>query len=506
MKKAVQSFLFTLVLTLCAQAAVIKTNVYDVLTNSGTPLKGTVTFFLVAADTTAVYSPNGLIVKGASITVALNSAGRYDVALWPSASLSPESYYVAYYAAPNTVSRTFLGLYSIPVVVTTTPRLISPYLVTDANKNLRFVFASELSVQSLGGGTAAVTSVFGRTGAVVAAANDYTFAQIGSKPTTLSGYGITDAAAVSHTHILSDLAQSGATTNQVPQWNGLAWVPATVSGGGGSVTSVFGRTGAVVAAANDYTFAQLASKPTTLAGYGIADAAPVTGGNVLNLNSQRTIYVPDQTNFTGTLYIGNGGTTLSHATGTEGQYNLLMGFGAGLLMTGGSYNVGMGAQALFNCSTCNNNVGMGTTGLYGVTTGYSNTAVGSNAGSAISTGIGNTILGSQSGGGLTTGTYNTILGANISGLTAALNQTVIVADGLGNARFRADTTGATIFGLVKVQSSGVIEYASVTFAALPAGTNNGSMIYCSNCTIAATCATGGTGAFAKRINSAWVCN
>jgi len=38
------------------------------------------------------------------------------------------------------------------------------------------------------------------------------------------------------------------------------------------VTSVFGRTGAVVAAANDYTFAQLASKPTTLAGYGITDA------------------------------------------------------------------------------------------------------------------------------------------------------------------------------------------------------------------------------------------
>jgi len=37
-----------------------------------------------------------------------------------------------------------------------------------------------------------VSSVFGRTGAVVAASNDYTFAQIGTKPTTVSGYGITD--------------------------------------------------------------------------------------------------------------------------------------------------------------------------------------------------------------------------------------------------------------------------------------------------------------------------
>jgi hypothetical protein len=38
-----------------------------------------------------------------------------------------------------------------------------------------------------------VTSVFGRTGSVTAASGDYTFAQIGSKPTTLAGYGITDA-------------------------------------------------------------------------------------------------------------------------------------------------------------------------------------------------------------------------------------------------------------------------------------------------------------------------
>lgn len=39
---------------------------------------------------------------------------------------------------------------------------------------------------------APVTSVFGRTGSVVAATGDYTFAQIGSTPTTLAGYGITN--------------------------------------------------------------------------------------------------------------------------------------------------------------------------------------------------------------------------------------------------------------------------------------------------------------------------
>ena len=51
-----------------------------------------------------------------------------------------------------------------------------------------------------------VTSVFGRTGAVVAAANDYAFAQIGSKPTTLGGYGITDALEASNN--LSDVANA----------------------------------------------------------------------------------------------------------------------------------------------------------------------------------------------------------------------------------------------------------------------------------------------------------
>lgn len=40
---------------------------------------------------------------------------------------------------------------------------------------------------------------------------------------------ISDKANTVHTHALSSLTQSGATTNQVPQWNGTAWIPATVS-------------------------------------------------------------------------------------------------------------------------------------------------------------------------------------------------------------------------------------------------------------------------------------
>lgn len=41
----------------------------------------------------------------------------------------------------------------------------------------------------------------------------------------------TDFAAASHTHALSALTQSGATTGQIAQWNGTAWVPVTYSAG-----------------------------------------------------------------------------------------------------------------------------------------------------------------------------------------------------------------------------------------------------------------------------------
>jgi hypothetical protein len=42
----------------------------------------------------------------------------------------------------------------------------------------------------------------------------------------------------SHTHALSSLTQSGATTGQVPQWDGTAWTAATVAGGVSETESI----------------------------------------------------------------------------------------------------------------------------------------------------------------------------------------------------------------------------------------------------------------------------
>ena len=55
---------------------------------------------------------------------------------------------------------------------------------------------------------APVTSVFGRTGAVVAQSGDYTFSQIGSTPTTLAGYGITNGV-TNTTQVIAGTGLSG---------------------------------------------------------------------------------------------------------------------------------------------------------------------------------------------------------------------------------------------------------------------------------------------------------
>jgi hypothetical protein len=108
----------------------------------------------------------------------------------------------------------------------------------------------------------AVASVFGRTGAVVAGSGDYTTSLV-SEGTNLY---FTNARAVA---AMAGLYQGPITTGSTAQYFrgdlSLATFPTNLSSftnGPGyltanAVTSVFGRTGAVAAAANDYSFAQL---------------------------------------------------------------------------------------------------------------------------------------------------------------------------------------------------------------------------------------------------------
>jgi len=87
-----------------------------------------------------------------------------------------------------------------------------------------------------------------------------------------------------------------------------------------AVTSVFGRTGVVVAVANDYTFAQIGAKPTTLAGYGITNAElslgnPTTSGYVLSSTTAGVrSWIAPPAGGGGTGYFTRSGTTLYPAT------------------------------------------------------------------------------------------------------------------------------------------------------------------------------------------------
>jgi hypothetical protein len=78
--------------------------------------------------------------------------------------------------------------------------------------------------------------------------------------------------------------------------------------------------------------------------------------------------------------------------------------------------------------------------------------------------------------------------ANASGLSASDGAATIFAD---NSPFTF--------------TPGFLQLPAVVFLNLGAPLN-GTIAYCSNCTIANPCASGGTGALAKRLNSVWVCN
>jgi hypothetical protein len=71
----------------------------------------------------------------------------------------------------------------------------------------------------------------------------------------------------------------------------------------------------------------------------------------------------------------------------------------------------------------------------------------------------------------------------------------------------ATITTLTVSGTTTLATTlaDVLSLTGVSFASL-GSPSNGTIKYCSNCTIAAPCASGGTGAIAKRLNGGWVCN
>jgi len=75
------------------------------------------------------------------------------------------------------------------------------------------------------------------------------------------------------------VASTAPTTGQVLAWNGTQWAPAAAAG---AVTSVLGRTGAVTAQTNDYSFSQIGGTVAT-------GQLPAAGGDLSGTLATTTV-------------------------------------------------------------------------------------------------------------------------------------------------------------------------------------------------------------------------
>lgn len=184
-----------------------------------------------------------------------------------------------------------------------------------------------------GGGGGAVSSVFGRTGAVTASTGDYSVSQVtGAAPlssptfsgviTHPDGTSISTSGWSGSPTFLSNVTINGnlnvagnvnQTSSSPTQWSGKEWTGTTAtvpsgmdfslgvgsdatfhcqlaggascmpSGGGGAVSSVFGRTGTVTTQSGDYTAAQVTgavSNTTTVNGHALSGNVAISASDI----------------------------------------------------------------------------------------------------------------------------------------------------------------------------------------------------------------------------------
>jgi len=117
-----------------------------------------------------------------------------------------------------------------------------------------------------------------------------TFASLTSKPTTLAGYGITDAA----TSAQGALAASALQSVPAQTFASLTGKPTTLAGYGITDALALG-TSSTTALAGDttFSFADLTSKPTTIAGYGITDALALGTSSTTALAGDTALFSGD---------------------------------------------------------------------------------------------------------------------------------------------------------------------------------------------------------------------
>jgi len=179
------------------------------------------------------------------------------------------------------------------------------------------------------------------------------FSNITSTPTTLAGYGITDAytkaevdssiADVTAGHFDFNITGDDSTVRTVAKGDTIQIV------GGTGITTASDADGNITITGFDGAFASLTSKPTTISGYGITDA--LTAGGALTGSSLEAVAVGAGVADGNDLTITGGDATELNSTG--GDTNITGGSGA---LASGNVNIGASQTALVTIGSGSNNV------------------------------------------------------------------------------------------------------------------------------------------------------
>ena len=150
-------------------------------------------------------------------------------------------------------------------------------------------------------------------------------------------------------------------------------------------------------------------------------------GGTIKIGATRTVYLPNQDKFLGSIAIGDGLSALVNTATTEGYNNTSVGIKAGAVMTKGYNNTTIGRFAGATMTEGQDNTFIGNSSGALTVTATRNTYIGSLAGSN-NTGGSNTMIGMLSGAAATTGDNNTFVGVQTaaSGTAGSINRCTLI--------------------------------------------------------------------------------
>ena len=188
-------------------------------------------------------------------------------------------------------------------------------------------------------------------------------------------------------------------------------------------------------------------------------------------NGQGIAYVPGG-NFTGTIYFGGGGSSISHTSGNDGKDNTAVGVEALHSSTSGYRNTAVGYRALYSNTSGLQNTAVGTTALFSTTTGNQNTAMGYRALYSTTTGYQNNAIGGYVLNANTTGYQNNAMGY----FTLNANTTGYQNNAIAVYALRFNTTGyqnnAMGYGALNSNTTGYQNTAFGAYALFSTTTGN----------------------------------